>query len=290
MTFEGNNDEVIVRTGAVSGNLTTRHYHLQDDAWHPTASVTAAPGNKQMLSPNAQSGSAGSAIQLAVKQALNDPPTLWASNVNTNESRQIWDPNPQLRHMRYGQASVYHWKDWTGYEWSGVLVKPVAYVAGRKYPAVLQMYSVADDEFMTDGLYPTAFAARELASAGFFVLQIRKKPTRLTEADAADSLKGYQSAIQSLSDAGFIDRHKVGVVGFSWTCWYVVNALIKDPTLFAAATIADGLDNGYMQYLLFGASSNDIRRQMESIRGATPLRRRTSAMDSRSPRVPSRPG
>ena len=30
------------------------------------------------------------------------------------------------------------------------------------------------------------------------------------------------------------------MVGFSWTCWYVINAPIKDPILFSAATIADG--------------------------------------------------
>jgi hypothetical protein len=60
------------------------------------------------------------------------------------------------------------------------------------------------------------------------------------------------------------------VVGFSWTCWYAVNALIQDPKLFAAATIADGLDNSYMQYLIFGVGS-PLRRQMERIRGTSPF-------------------
>lgn len=262
IAFGANSDDVIVRIRTAPDRSAARHYQLRNGEWNLVAPAIG-------ISPGPQNSNMDLSVLLSIRQNLNDPPTLWASK--NKQSRQIWDPNPQLRHIRYGQASVYRWKDSTGYEWSGVLVKPVDYISGRKYPAVLQMYSVADGEFITDGLYPTAFAARELASAGFFVLQIKKKPTQLTEADAADSLTGYQSAVQSLSDAGFIDRHKVGVVGFSWTCWYVANALVKDPALFAAATIADGLDNGYMQYILFAAGAEDIRRQMDAIRGSPPF-------------------
>src|SRR5260370_12186410 len=70
---------------------------------------------------------------------------------------------------------------------------------------------------------------------------------------------------------GMVDRRGVGVVGLSWTCWYAVDALIKDPKLFAAATIADGLDNSYMQYLIFGVGSQPIRRQLEQIRETSPF-------------------
>jgi dipeptidyl aminopeptidase/acylaminoacyl peptidase len=128
-----------------------------------------------------------------------------------------------------------------------------------------------EGEFLTDGLYPTAFAARHLASVGFVVLQIKKKPDTLSEADPQVHLEGYRSAIESLDTIGMVDRHRVGVVGFSWTCWYAVNALIKDPKLFAAATIADGLDNSYMQYLIFGVGAYPILRQMERIRETSPF-------------------
>jgi len=128
-----------------------------------------------------------------------------------------------------------------------------------------------DGEFLTDGLYPTAFAARHLASVGFVVLQNKKKQDTLSEADPQVHLEGYRSAIESLDAAGMVDRNRVGVVGFSWTCWYAVNALIKDPKLFAAATIADGLDNSYMQYLVFGVGAHPILRQMERIRETSPF-------------------
>ena len=187
------------------------------------------------------------------------------------KARELWDPNPRFAHMEFGNVSVYRWKDKTGREWSGGLVKPVGYVLGRRYPLVIQMYEFYDGQFMTDGTDPTAFAAREMASAGFMVLQIQKKPDTLTDADPEIHLEGYRSAIETLSDAGLIDSNRVGVVGFSWTCWYVEYALINAPHLFVAATIADGLDNSYMGYHLFAEGDTGLQGQMEKIHGANPF-------------------
>jgi dipeptidyl aminopeptidase/acylaminoacyl peptidase len=210
--------------------------------------------------------------ELEIRQSLNDAPTLWATDKATSISRMVWNPNPQFAHIRFGQASVYRWRDKNGYEWTGGLVKPAGYVPGKRYPLIIQMYMFFDHEFMTDGTDPTAFAARELASAGFVVLQIQKKAVHTyNDAEAQDHLEGYRSAIEKLSEDGLVDTTKVGVVGFSWTCWYVENALIKMPHLFAAATIADGLDHSYMNYLLFGISIPAIQEQDDRIIGAKPF-------------------
>jgi dipeptidyl aminopeptidase/acylaminoacyl peptidase len=104
---------------------------------------------------------------------------------------------------------MYHWQDKTGSEWSGILIKPIDYVSGQRYPLVVQMYSFVEGQFMTDGLYPTAFAARQLASAGFVVLQIKKKPNTLSEADPQTHLEGYRSAVDNLFAAGFVDRKRL---------------------------------------------------------------------------------
>ena len=210
-------------------------------------------------------------VQVSIHQSLNEPPTLWASNPRTGRARQLWDPNPQLGRVTFGEAFPYRWKDKANREWEGVLVKPVGYEAGKRYPLVVQMYSYVPGEFLTDGLYPSAFAARHLASVGFVVLQVKKQPNALSEADPQVHLEGYRSAIGGLDAAGLVDSNRVGVVGFSWTCWYAINALVKDPTLFAAATIADGLDNSYMQYLIFGPGEPSILRQMEQIRQTSPF-------------------
>ena len=207
-------------------------------------------------------------VQLVVKQGLNDPPTLWAQDERTGAERQLWDPNPQFAHVELGNASLYQWKDKTGHEWTGGLVKPVGYVPGRRYPLVIQMYQFYNNQFITDGSFPSAFAARELASAGIMVLVVEKYPNTLSYVDPEMALIGYRSAIEHLSEAGLIDPSKVGVVGFSASCWLVESALVNAPHLFAAATIADGIDNSYMEYHF---AELVVREQMEKTNGAKPF-------------------
>jgi dipeptidyl aminopeptidase/acylaminoacyl peptidase len=271
VSFGGSGDDAIVSLTQGRKSQVVQRYRLREDGWHLLEASSIADSNPASTDSGSQNASNQRDVQISIRQSLNEPPTLWVSSRRTGKTRQLWDPNPQLSHMRFGEASRYQWKDRSGREWSGVLVKPVGYEAGKRYPLVVQMYSYVDGEFLTDGLYPTAFAARQLASVGFVVLQIKKKPDTLTEADPQVHLEGYRSAIESLDAAGMVDRNRVGVVGFSWTCWYAVNALIKDPKLFAAATIADGLDNSYMQYLIFGVGSQPLRRQMEQIRDTSPF-------------------
>jgi len=191
-------------------------------------------------------------LVISIKQDLNTRPTLWATDHDSGKSRMIWDPNPQLANVRLGQASEFRWKDDTGYEWVGGLIKPPGYIEGRRYPLVIQTHGFQPDEFLTDGAYTTAFAAQALASAGMIVLQMPVRHDHLVTAqEAPDQIRGFKSAIDRLVDEGLVLRDKVGIIGFSRTCYHVESALIQDPGMFAAATLADGVDESYMQDLLF---------------------------------------
>jgi hypothetical protein len=49
-------------------------------------------------------------LEVTVKQGINDPPLLVASD--GERSRTIWDPNPQLKNLELSQAKVYtRWKE-----------------------------------------------------------------------------------------------------------------------------------------------------------------------------------
>src|SRR5207245_5765573 len=95
----------------------------------------------------------------------------------------------------------------------------------------------------------TAFAARPFASAGFMVLETRDRHERGTSDEAPTMVRGFESAIDALSTQGLIDTAKVGIIGFSRTSYYVESALIHAPRRYAAAVLADGVDESYMQYL-----------------------------------------
>jgi dipeptidyl aminopeptidase/acylaminoacyl peptidase len=269
--FGRDRDEAVVSVKQDNKEQELITFHLVGNAWKLVSEVPIPSNGDAVQQTDQQSARYAPDLRLYMRQSLNDAPALWAFDPRTKEDHLLWNANPQLEHLAFGEASIYRWKDPTGREWAAGLVKPIGYTPGHRYPLVIQMYIFREHQFLTDGTDPSAFAARQLASAGFVVLQIQKQPNVLSDEDAQTSLAGYRSAVERLSEDGLIDPSRVGVVGFSWTCWYAVNALVKLPPLFAAATIADGLDNSYMQYMLYAPDTPSLEEQMIRVRGGSPI-------------------
>ena len=266
-SFGESDKEVVLQFSNASNRTTEERYVYKNGAWQSAG----PPTDRDNQGRGPIHGQAESAdLSLAIKQDLNTPPALWATDRKTGKSKEIWDPNPQLATFDLGEVSEFRWKDKEGYEWIGGLVKPPDYVPGKRYPLVIQTHGFVEEEFMTDGAYTTASAARPLASAGIVVLQVPTRNDHLVTGDeASDQIEGFDSAIERLTTDGVVDPKRVGIIGFSRTCYYVESALIRDPNQFVAATIADGVDESYVQYLLFGlGQSHDEAPQ---IYGGTPF-------------------
>jgi dipeptidyl aminopeptidase/acylaminoacyl peptidase len=218
-------------------------------------SIYLRTGQSWVLESRASSmGGLQSTVRVYVKQDINEPPTLWAAERNSSTAKELWNPNPQLASPQLGRASVYTWKDSTGYLWHAGLVLPPDYSRGHRYPLVIQTHGFYNEhEFLVDGSYTTGFAAQPLAAAGIVVLQMPDRADRHTQPPTEEALlavNGFTSAIKHLDD----DPSRVGIIGFSRAAWYVEEALIKEPRLFRAATLIDGIDQSYMNYLLFAFS------------------------------------
>ena len=263
----GQTDEEVVLW--FSNDTAGKRFHFRNDVWQPEVDLT---GRDQTL-PAECVGSRVNLLEglsIQVEQDLNAPPVLSATDCRTKRHKKIWNPNPQLATMTLGEASVIHWNDASGYEWTGALLKPPDYVPGKRYPLVIQCYGFKEGEFLTDGQDTTAFAARPLAAAGMVVLLFWYRPDHLgTAEEAHDQALGFQSAIEQLTSEGLVDPDRVGIIGFSRTCYHVESALIENPLTFAAATIADGVDYSYLQHHLFYDA--DRADQEEKIYGARPF-------------------
>jgi dipeptidyl aminopeptidase/acylaminoacyl peptidase len=262
-TFGVDEATVIASYGGDPGRTET--YSLKGDDW--------VDGGDRNRSQNRHERSTGTdAPLLKIKQGLNELPKLWLEDKSAGSSPvELWDPNPQLSQVGFGEASVYSWNDKSGHSWSGVLIKPIGYAPGRRYPLVIQTHGFDPDAFVTDGAYPTAMAARPLASAGVMVLQVGGRFDHLDKLDEPrDNDLAYDSAIEALSADGLVDSTRVGVIGFSRTCWYVETALEDKPRQFAAATLSDGVDFSYMQYMLYGPGDPLIQETSEHMYGDRP--------------------
>jgi hypothetical protein len=113
-------------------------------------------------------------------------------------------------------------------------------------------------------------AAKPLAAVGFVVLQIEDKHDKnSTPEEARLHVNGYIAAIDQLAGSGLIDPKRVGIIGFSRTCWFVEESLLEFPDRFAAAVMADGVDQSYLQYILSRPESPAI--ESERYNGGEPI-------------------
>jgi dipeptidyl aminopeptidase/acylaminoacyl peptidase len=189
-------------------------------------------------------------VQVFIQQGLNDPPALMATDAVTGTSRVIWDPNSWLKDVELGDVSVYRWKDENGRQLIGGLYRPPHFSPGRRYPLVIQNHGFSESEFIPSGIYPEGFAARELAAAGFLVLQARGCPIRHTPEEGPCQVAAYEAAVKQLVADGLVDVDRIGIVGFSRTCYYTLEGITTSKIHFGAASITEGIDMGYVQFML----------------------------------------
>jgi dipeptidyl aminopeptidase/acylaminoacyl peptidase len=209
-------------------------------------------------------------FKLNVRESINEPPAIVAQDRLGGSFRVIWDPNPQLNEINLGSAEVIHGKDASGHEWEAGLVKPPNFLPGKRYPMVIQTHGFVKGQFLTNGIFASAFAARALAAAGIVVVQLQGNEKNIdTPNEGRGEVVLYQSVIEKLSDEGLVDPAKVGAIGFSRTVYHVLCALTNDVPLLAAASVTDGVNFGYFEYL--SSLEDGLAREADAINGGKPL-------------------
>src|SRR5579862_1426719 len=218
-------------------------------------------------------------LRIAVKEGINEAPLLIATN--EGRSQVIWDPNPQVEGFDLGEATVYIWKDQEGRIWKGGLFKPRNYRQGERYPLVVQTHGFMESEFRPSGIFPTAFAARALAAAGILVLQVgRGGCPGVSLEEGPCYVRGFRSGVDQLVSQGFVDPDRIGIIGFSRTCYYVMEMLTTSPLHLMAASVTDGVMEDYFQYILM---PDRISKEADSMVGASPFGKGLQQWIIRSP-------
>jgi dipeptidyl aminopeptidase/acylaminoacyl peptidase len=260
LSFEGQSeDKVVMNFTRNDQSKGTEVFTRTADGWHTS-------DNRMKVAP------VSGTLDVTIREGLNDPPVMLATDTKTNTSRVVWNPNPQLDGITIGEASVFHWKDATELTWKGGLFKPAGYVAGRRYPLIIQTHGFEENHFRPSGIFPTAFAARALAAAGIIVLQVDSCPIRTNPQEGPCQVAGYEAAVRQLASEGLIDPQRIGIIGFSRTVFYVLEALTLSDLHFTAASVTDGVDAGYWQYLLaVDLNGNVLANEDEEMLGARPF-------------------
>jgi dipeptidyl aminopeptidase/acylaminoacyl peptidase len=209
--------------------------------------------------------------EVEITQDLNQPPVLIGKSHKLGGDVVIFDPNPDFNNLAKGETTIYHWRDKNGHERTGILALPPDYSPKIRYPLVIQTHHQNTTSFFADGPYTTGYGGRALVAKDIVVFQVAESTSHLgTAEEGEDQAELFEELIDSLTALGIIDPQRVGIIGFSRTCFHVLYTLTHRPNLFAAASIADGLNFGYLQYVLFVDLFN-YQELSEVINGGLPF-------------------
>jgi dipeptidyl aminopeptidase/acylaminoacyl peptidase len=197
-------------------------------------------------------------LNVTLEEDMNSPPRIFALDPQTQQRSLLLDLNPQFKELQFGKVESISWKATDGHEVQGGLYLPPDYAPFRRYPLVIQTHGFTNDRFRIDGPWSGAFAAQPLAAKGFIVLQVGGSKNHDEDRKAANTPNealrqeaAYEGAVDYLDGRGLIDRNRVGIIGFSRTVYPVGYTLTHSKYKFSAATLADGIDGGYFQYVAF---------------------------------------
>ena len=187
--------------------------------------------------------------------------------------RQLTDHNPQVRDLALGKAEVVSWKSSDGMPIEGVLIYPVGYSPGKRYPLVASIHGGPA------GVWPQSFAAgagnpgQVMAGQGFAVFYPNPRGSssygepflRANIKDwGAGDYRDIQTGIDALIARGIADSTKLAQTGWSYG-GYMTAWTLTQTNRFKAVVVGAGLTDMYSMY-----ATNDIPRTLDGYFGAEP--------------------
>lgn len=198
-----------------------------------------------------------------IKAGIKAPEDIYIMDKNGRKEKRLTKMNPRFDRIAFGDQDVVRWKSKDGTEIEGVLVKPVNYKPGKRYPLVAQIHG-GPEWVWCKGWYgdPHEWSSL-LANHGYAVLLpnirgsqgygvefIEMNNEDLGGADFDDIMSG----IDYLIEQGIADPERLGISGWSYGGFMTARAVTRT-TRFKAAVNGAGVVNYGSQYR---STDNDI--------------------------------
>lgn len=202
------------------------------------------------------------------------------------EPVKLTDHNPQVREFALGNSEVISWKSKDGMEIEGILIYPVGYQQGKRYPTVALIHGGPSGVWAQG--FPGSWGnfGHVWAGKGWvaFYPNVRGSSAygeKFLSANVRDwgggDYQDIQTGLDHLIAKGIADPDKLGQAGWSYG-GYMTAWTLTQTNRFKAVMVGAGLTNMYSMY-----STNDLQRTLEAYFGAQPwddveAYRRASAM------------
>lgn len=202
------------------------------------------------------------------------PSTLFAVPSLTQMSdhsawRQLTDVNPQVRDFELGHQEEITWRSTDGEEVGGILILPVGYQEGERYPVVVQIHGGPSSAVVNN----FSASMQVYAGAGYVVLRPNYRGSSgygeaFNDINGNYFPQGYEDIMAGLDHLiaqGIVDGDRMGAMGWSagghWSNWILVNT-----DRFKAISSGAGASNWISMY----AQSDGQRHRQEYFGGELP--------------------
>ena len=209
-----------------------------------------------------------------------------STTVPIAEPARRTDHNPQVREFALGSSEVIRWKSKDGMEIEGLVIYPVGYQQGKRYPTVALIHGGPSGVWTQS--FPNSWGNSGHVWAGngwvAFYPNIRGS-SAYGEKFLASNVRDWgggdyqdiQTGLDSLIAKGIADPDKLGQAGWSYG-GYMTAWTLTQTNRFKAVMVGAGLTNMFSMY-----STNDLQRVLEGYFGGQPwddveAYRRASAM------------
>jgi dipeptidyl aminopeptidase/acylaminoacyl peptidase len=188
------------------------------------------------------------------------PNDVYISSVGRFEPLRLSSTNPQLQEIALGKTEVIRWKSYDGLEIEGLLIKPVGYVRGQKYPLLTYVHGGPSGKFgisfspqmgVSSPIQGESYPLHVFAGKGFAMFFPNPRGSygygeKFRMANVRDWGSGdYQdimSGIDYLINKGIADPDRLGIMGESYG-GYMTSWIITQTDRFKAASLGAGMSN-----------------------------------------------
>jgi dipeptidyl aminopeptidase/acylaminoacyl peptidase len=207
-------------------------------------------------------GEAGSLPVVAFVQESSEwPAEVFVAGQNFERARRLTTTNPQVSSFDLGATEVITWKSTDGVDVEGVLLEPVGYQPGRRYPLLVVPHGGPTGAYVDGFLVRYGDGGQHWAGEGWAVLYPNPRGSTnygegFMRGNLADwgggDYRDIMSGVDAVIAKGIADPDRLAIQGWSYggymTCW-----TITQTKRFKAAMIGAGLTDLVSMY-----GTNDV--------------------------------